>query len=329
MSFTSAVPYLICDCPDGRRDLRLESGSVWRLGRNPNCSIELKDETISRNHAMIQRADNGDFLFIDLGSQNGSFVNDRRVSTPVALRNNDRIRVGRTVITFCNPIQSASRAPSYSDLLSSPQTALFFNHQRVTVLVVDIRDYTGLTNTIPQSVLCQMIGKWFSEAERIMQKHGSGIQKYIGDAIMALWVHQKADREQRDILEVLQALTEFAETNAKLGERFQIPQSLRIGAGISTGIAAVGSPGTGDLTAMGDCVNAAFRLEAGTKELKTDLVMGADTFDCLRQLPGLAGCFEAHELSLKGYVAPVKTWSTSYSKLAEFLDEVTHSSTLG
>src|SRR5690348_3241230 len=74
MSFSSAVPYLICDCPDGRRDLRLESGAVWRLGRNPNCSIELKDETISRNHAMIQRADNGEFLFIDLGSQNGSFV---------------------------------------------------------------------------------------------------------------------------------------------------------------------------------------------------------------------------------------------------------------
>src|SRR5689334_17308297 len=128
MSFSSAIPFLICDCPDGRRDLRLESGDVWRLGRSPKCTIELKDETVSRNHAMIQRAENGEFHFIDLGSQNGSFVNDRRVSTPVALKNSDRIKIGRTVITFCNPIQSASKAPSYSDVNSSPQTALFFNH---------------------------------------------------------------------------------------------------------------------------------------------------------------------------------------------------------
>jgi len=114
-----------------------------------------------------------------------------------------------------------------------------------------------------------------------------------------------------------------------LGQRFQISQQLRVGAGINTGIAAVGSPGTGDFTAMGDCVNAAFRLEAGTKELKADLVMGEDTFACLRQLPGLDGYFEAHELSLKGYVEPVKTRSTSFSRLAKFLDEVMQPSPLG
>lgn len=326
MSFSSAVPYLICDCPETHRNLRLELGNVWRLGRSAKCNIELSDETISRNHAMIQRAENGDFHFIDLGSQNGSFVNDRRVSTPVALKNNDRIKIGRTVITFCNPQQSGSRAPSYHD--STRQTAQFFRHLRVTVLVVDLRDYTGLTNITPQGVLCQMIGSWFSEADRIMQKHGSSIQKYIGDAVMALWLHQNANQERRDILEVFQALTEFAETNAKLSQRFQISQQLRIGAGVDTGTAAVGSPGTGDLTAMGDCVNAAFRLEAGTKELKSDLVMGNDTFACLRQLPGLDGYFEAHELSLKGYLAPVKTWSTSFSRLAKFLDEVTQASPL-
>jgi len=327
MSFSSAVPFLICDCPETHRNLRLEEGNVWRLGRSPKCNIELSDETISRNHAMIQRAENGEFHFIDLGSQNGSFINDRRVSTPVALKNNDRIKIGRTVITFCNPAQSASKAPSFND--ATRQTVQFFYHQRVTVLVVDIRDYTGLTNTTPQAVLCQMIGSWFSEADRIMQKHGSSIQQYIGDAVMALWIHQNADQERRDILAVLQAVTEFAETNAKLSQRFQIPQQLRIGAGVNTGTAAVGSPGTGDLTAMGDCVNAAFRLEAGTKDLKTDLVMGVDTFARLRQFSGIEGCFEAHELSLKGYVAPVKTWSTSFSRLAKFLDEVTQASPLG
>src|SRR5690348_10682913 len=129
MNVSSAVPYLMCECPDGRHDLPLRSGDIWKIGRSPKCAIELKDETVSRNHAMIQRSEDGEFHFIDLGSQNGSFVNDRRVSTPLALKDKDRITVGRTVINFCHPRQSSEKAPSYHDLVSS-QTALCFNHRR-------------------------------------------------------------------------------------------------------------------------------------------------------------------------------------------------------
>ena len=313
-------PCVMFDGPDGRHEQPLDSGDVWKLGRSPKCNIELKDNTISRTHAMIQRAETGEFYFIDLGSQNGSFVNDRRVSTPVALADKDRISVGRTVIIFRNPQQTElNRPPSLADIGSTRQ---IFAQRLVTVLVMDIRNYTELTNTIAQSVLCQMIGNWFREAERIMQKYGSNVQKYIGDAVMALWVHEAVGQERQDVLKVLQALKEFAELNAQLTERFELPQQLRTGAGVNTGAAAVGSPGTGELTALGDTVNAAFRLEKGTKDLKTDVLVGQVTFDCLRHLREAVAYFEPHEIELKGYTTPVKTWATSFPKLTQFLQEV-------
>lgn len=319
MDSSPGTPYVVLTGPDGSRELRLDPGDVWKIGRSSQCTIELKDETISRNHAMIQRAETGEHYFIDLGSQNGSFVNDRRVSTPVALVDNDRISLGRTVITFHHRQQAASnRAPSVGDAGSTRQ---IFAQRLVTVLVMDIRNYTGLTNTIPQSVLCQVIGSWFRDAERIMQKYGSSVQKYIGDAVMALWVHQKLGQERQDVLGVLRSLLEFAELTTQLSNRFDLPQAVRIGAGVNTGAAAVGSPGSGELTALGDTVNAAFRLETGTKELKTDVVLGQVTFDCLPQIANVTAYFEPHELELKGHTHPVKIWASSFSNLTSFLQQ--------
>lgn len=302
---------------DEPRKLPLDQRDVWKLGRSAKCSIELKDDTVSRNHAMIQRGENGEYYLIDLGSQNGSFVNNRRVSTPVALTNGDSISVGKSRIVFHDPAQGpGKKRSSISDFCSTRQ---IFAHRLVTVLVVDIRDYTVLTNAIDQSVLCQVIGGWFRDAERIMQKYGSAVQKYIGDAVMALWVHQTANRERREALQILQALREFQEATEQLNHQFNLPQRLRMGAGLNTGAAVVGSPGTGDLTAMGDSVNVAFRLEAATKDLRTDLIVGDVTHDYLKDLPGWAEYFSQSEVMLKGHETPVTIWATSFTQLAQFL----------
>jgi len=76
-----------------------------------------------------------------------------------------------------------------------------------------------------------------------------------------------------------------------LRERFELPNEVRIGAGLNTGTAAVGNPGSAqvmDFTALGDTVNAAFRLETASKELKTDVVLGQPTFDYIKALPAFA-----------------------------------------
>jgi adenylate cyclase len=311
--------YLVLEDPKGNWEVPLDGSDVWKLGRSDKCAIAINDGTISRTHAMIQRTDLGEYCFIDMGSRNGSFVNDRRVSTPVVLRNGDRISLGKTRIAFINP---GGAARGETPATTGGITQVFFAHCLVSVLVVDIRDFTGLAQAIDQSVLCQILGTWFGQADRIMQKHGSSAQKYIGDAVMALWLHQARNQEQWEILGTLRALAEFAEATTGLRQQFGLRQELRIGAGLNTGSAAVGNPGTHkvmDFTALGDSVNTAFRLESATRELGTDVVLGKNTFDYLGPLAAAEQYFRLHQVKLKGYEVAVPTWSISFQQLGEFL----------
>ena len=105
MGATPIPAYLVLEDPSGNREVPLNATNVWRLGRSDKCEIAIRDETISRTHAMIQRSDMAEYCFIDMGSRNGSFVNDRRVSTPVVLRNGDRISLGKTRMIFRDPAE--------------------------------------------------------------------------------------------------------------------------------------------------------------------------------------------------------------------------------
>jgi hypothetical protein len=68
------------------------------LGRMPDCDVVLQDPGASRRHAEIRRSD-GEFVVADLGSTNGTMVNEATVSEQ-ALREGDRITIGRTVLEF-------------------------------------------------------------------------------------------------------------------------------------------------------------------------------------------------------------------------------------
>jgi len=192
----------------------------------------------------------------------------------------------------------------------------------VSVLVIDIRGFTVLSQQVEDAELCQLTGTWFGEAYRIMRMHGSAAQKYIGDAVMSVWLHRSKGKEHLEILEILRAINYFAEASANLGERFHLTDRLRIGAGLNTGMATVGNTGThrvSDYTATGECVNAAFRLETATKGLGADLCLGKATGDILRFWPRAAAYLKEEAVFLKGYETPVQTCPATFDHLKKFL----------
>jgi Na+-transporting methylmalonyl-CoA/oxaloacetate decarboxylase gamma subunit len=69
------------------------------VGRAPECTATLDDEFASNLHAKIYKAE-GRYYVEDLGSTNGTYVNDRRINYPTELRKGDRIKIGRTVMEF-------------------------------------------------------------------------------------------------------------------------------------------------------------------------------------------------------------------------------------
>lgn len=203
-------------------------------------------------------------------------------------------------------------------------TEAYFLRQFLTVLVVDIRDFTHLTQRTEQSVLSEAIGTWFRHAGEIMKRHGTWALKYIGDAVMSTWLHNEPSAASQDLLRILQALIEFAEATSALEPDFQLPAPIRIGAGINTGFASVGNTGTRtftDYTALGDAVNAAFRIESVTRDIGVDVVIGAPTFEALHSTPARERYFQPHEVRLKGYDTPVKVWAASLEAIKAFLDE--------
>jgi adenylate cyclase len=275
----------------------------------------LDSRSVSRLHALIQRRNAGDLALVDLGSRNGSFVNGTRVSFPVALDDEDKLLFGDQVLIFRNPARSESvpAAAAAVGLRNEPTNALR-THSLTTILVVDIRDFTALSRSLPESLLSQTIGTWFLRSGQIAQRLGSWAQKYIGDAVMAVWVHDHPAQVGADVLRALRAVVEINSATAEISQMLALPAPLRLGAGVNTGLAILG--GT-DFTALGDTVNAAFRLESATKGIGLGVALGERTHNELSLR--MRSTFVRQEVELKGYDGASIAWAISFEALQEML----------
>jgi FHA domain len=75
----------------------LPLGDMVLIGRGPDATIDLHDQYMSTRHAAITRTGSG-FVIEDFGSTNGTFVNERRITTPTPITPSDTIRIGRTTM---------------------------------------------------------------------------------------------------------------------------------------------------------------------------------------------------------------------------------------
>lgn len=315
------TPHLILRTEAGNRYLPLVGSNCWTIGRSEENNFVLRDRWISRNHAMLQRMETGEFYLIDLGSRNGSFVNGRRVSIPVTLKNSDRLLFGQTELEFNCPAPIRPTPAATIDADSQDFTATLTVRSLISVMVMDIRDFTVLTRQLDETILSEVIGNWFRQAGQIIREHGSWVDKYIGDAIMAVWFHKPNGVGSEEMLRICQALSQLHQATEDLSNRYPLPFPLRVGAGINTGYAMVGNAGSGersDYTALGDTVNAAFRLESCTKQIGKDIALGETTYKYLSVLGG-HHVFKQYTVDLKGYDTPTLTYGGTFADLATFL----------
>jgi adenylate cyclase len=266
-------------------------------------------------HALIQRRDAGDYYLVDLGSRNGSFVNGRRVSVPVRLHHSDRLVFAEQELVFRNPLKTGERPILVEATTRNLPTEAIQTQSLATIVVVDIRDFTPLARRLPEALLSQTIGTWFLRVGQAADHWGSWAQQYIGDAVMAVWVHSDTESVPSDLERVLRAVAEINRGTGEISRTLPLPNPLRIGAGLNTGPAILG--GT-DYTALGETVNAAFRLEAATKSVGLGVILGDSSFVAWsgRDISGLRqSLFRKCEVPLKGYETPAMAWATSFEDL--------------
>jgi pSer/pThr/pTyr-binding forkhead associated (FHA) protein len=83
--------------PDGGEPKTVRLSGSTEVGRADSCAIRLQDTYVSQVHARLAN-ENGSWTVQDLGSTNGTYLNDRRVGAPVAVHAGDVVRVGKTLL---------------------------------------------------------------------------------------------------------------------------------------------------------------------------------------------------------------------------------------
>jgi adenylate cyclase len=320
MSKAFPEAYLEAEIDGQLQHFALHPGCIVRIGRNKSFEVVLNDDLASRNHAMLQQAGDGYFYITDLGSSNGTFVNGTRICVPAILRDGDHLRVGNHEFAFHQP---ASAAADREKSETMPSTNILFSQCLITVLVADIRDFTGLSQQIDARTLSMLTGTLFHETGKALQTRGAATQKYIGDAVMAVWVHQQPDQELGDILSIFEGLQELTGIAAGLQARFNLSAPVSFGAGLNTGWASLGNVGSiasADYTALGETVNRAFRLESSTREIARDIAIGRGAYVQLARAADMDSYFTPATVHLKGYHEPETVYAADFSCLPSLLD---------
>jgi class 3 adenylate cyclase/tetratricopeptide (TPR) repeat protein len=169
----------------------------------------------------------------------------------------------------------------------------------VSVLFVDLVGFTSLSEGREAEDVRELLGRYFLAARTIVERYGGVVEKFIGDAVMAVWGSRTAQED--DAERAVRAALEIVDDVSAFGEEVGAPD-LRARAGVVTGqVAAVENPDEGIV--VGDRVNTASRVQSAAVP---GTVLVDDT---TRQVTASAIAFEdAGEHAVKGKVEPLQLW---------------------
>ena len=165
--------------------------------------------------------------------------------------------------------------------------------KRVTVVFCDVVGSTGLGERLDPEVLRGHLARWFEEVRALIERHGGSVEKFVGDAAMAVFGIPVAHED--DALRALRCVTEIRERMPALAGELGLPLEVRMG--VNTGEVAAG---VGETLATGDAVNVAARLQQAAD--RGEILVGAETVRLARD----AVTTEAVEpIAVKGRTEPV------------------------
>ena len=165
------------------------------------------------------------------------------------------------------------------------------------ILYSDIREFTTRCASMSPEEIAEQLSSYLSEVVDIIHRHGGLVDKFVGDAVMAVWGYTASDRKAEDAFECAQEIV-CAAAQMQFGGH-----PIRIGVGLNTGEVFSGNVGNDSkkqFTVLGTPVNLAARFESKAKELNAPVVMGQAFHDALP--PAIQHALEPHpKQEIKGY----------------------------
>lgn len=276
------------------------------LGRSPDSSIRLQDNGVSRQHATIRR-DGGLYWISDLGSANGSFVNDVAITTARALRHGDRIQLGTCLFAFeTDDGEHEGHSASSSSMMHT--VALPVKTVKATLLVGDLRNFTSLSAQLSAEEVAAMLREWYAQCEQVLKSRGAIIDKFIGDGVFAYWSGDSIEVRKR-ATEAARILSGPEAGNSPVRKALREERGLEVHChiGLNVGDVALGAMGRGVNTAVGEEVNVTFRIESLTRKLQVPVLAGAKFLDGWPE--GLSDYKNVGIHPVKGQPEPVEVYA--------------------
>lgn len=202
-------------------------------------------------------------------------------------------------------------SPAVAAELLRKDVTLGGEERQVTVLFSDVRNFTTMCEALaPQEVL-GILNRYFTRMSAIVEAHGGVVDKYVGDAIMALFGAPLANPDDAD--RAMETALEMCEALDELNSQQQIRgyPAINIGIGVNTGVVIAGNMGSQarlNYTVIGDGVNLASRLEGLTKtpEYATRIIISRTT---LAKAKGRYQTRPLGEVAVKGKQKPTEIYA--------------------
>lgn len=162
------------------------------------------------------------------------------------------------------------------------QKYTYGSDREICILFADLRAFTKMSEKKLPFDIVFILNQYFKLMGQIIENNGGYLDKFIGDGTMALFGIEEGPKEGSR--NAINAATKMNDELKKLNESLinDLPFPLKMGIGIHTGNVIIGKMGykhAKNLTAVGDAVNTASRLESLTKELKSQIIISKYTFE--------------------------------------------------
>jgi adenylate cyclase len=169
-----------------------------------------------------------------------------------------------------------------NEILKDPdRLKLGGERKNLTVMFTDIRGFTSISEKLDPETVVHILNEYLTPMTEVVFQQGGMLDKYIGDAIMAVWGAPLAlpDHARRACVTALEMMKRLRVLQQGWAERKLPP--INIGIGVNTGPMSVGNMGSEmlfDYTVIGDSVNLASRLEGLNKEYGTNIIVSEATY---------------------------------------------------
>ena len=185
----------------------------------------------------------------------------------------------------------------------------------VTVLFADIRGFTTISEKLSAQQVSEILNEYFSEMEPIISRYNGIINKFIGDAIMAIFGEpiQDENHAQNAVKCAYEMLQKVKVLHKKWVDEGK--PEIEIGIGINTGEVFVGNIGSNnrmEYTVIGDTVNLASRLESYNKTYRTKMLISSSTY---KHVSKIADVIKIPEVQIRGKVNKIDVYEVLKVKI--------------